>query len=447
MRKRLTAPPGDSAFLDERLTQEEKPETRTEAQRDRDRILYSSAFQRLGGITQVSPPESGYAFHTRLTHSLKVAQVAQRIAQRLKRDAPDDPKDANDERGVVLATLDVDAVEAAGLAHDLGHPPFGHIAEQELKQLAVNAELDGFEGNAQSFRIVTRLSTAGRLAASGLNLTRRTLNGTLKYPWLRNTEWAEREKKWGAYPPDSEYLKWVRREWPADGETWRSLEAEIMDWADDVTYAVHDVDDFYRAGLIPLDRLRSDPAELERFTNYMIDKELGEPIVEAANKLKEDRLGLGVADPYEGRLEQRAGMRAAGGGLIGRYVQSVEVREEGGDLWFAIPQELVAEVAMLKELTWCYVIDRPSLAILQEGQREVIRTLFARYHEGVENHEFRLFPPGYIERLDAAETDPARVRAVIDLIAGLTEPAAVQIYQRLRGIASGPLLEAPGKLA
>jgi dGTPase len=444
MRNRLTPPPGDSEFLDERLTEEKKPEARTEAQRDRDRVLYSSAFQRLGGITQVSPPESGYAFHTRLTHSLKVAQVGQRIAQRLKREAPREPRG---DRDAVLVALDVDSVEAAGLAHDLGHPPFGHVAEQELKRLAVKAELDGFEGNAQSFRILTRLSTAGRLMASGLNLTRRTLNGTMKYPWLRDAERAGRDTKWGAYPPDSDYLNWVRRAWPSESETSRSLEAEIMDWADDVTYAVHDVDDFYRAGLIPLDRLRGDQEELERFMAYMTRKQLDESVIEAAGKLREDQLGLGVGDPYEGRLEQRAGMRAAGGGLIGRYVQSVEVREEESGLWFTVPDTLVAEVAMLKELTWYYVIDRPSLAILQEGQREVIRTLFDRYREGVEEREFRLFPPGYIERLDAAETDAARVRAVIDLIAGMTELAAVQIYQRLRGFAPGPLLDAPGKLA
>src|SRR5215213_3020863 len=143
--KQLTSPPGDSAFLDARRQQEGAPEARTEAQRDRDRILYSSALQRLGGITQVSPPESGHAFHTRLIHSIKVAQVAQRIAQRLKHKG----------RGVsaaadsLLDALDIDAVEAAGLAHDLGHPPFGHIAEEELRELAVGAQLDGFEGNAQ----------------------------------------------------------------------------------------------------------------------------------------------------------------------------------------------------------------------------------------------------------------------------------------------------------
>ncbi len=443
MRHELTPPVGDSAFLDERLLKEDPPETRTEAQRDRDRVLYSSALQRLGGITQVSPPESGYAFHTRLIHSVKVAQVAQRIAQRLKKRSG-----GGAAIEALLAALDVDAVEAAGLAHDLGHPPFGHIAETELKLLAVGAELDGFEGNAQSFRILSRLGTAGPFTAksTGLNLTRRTLNGTLKYPWLRNSEEPARKEKWGAYPPDSESFAWVRRGWPAEAEKTKSLEAEIMDWADDVTYAVHDVDDFYCAGLIPLDRLRSDREELLRFQEYMRAKGIRAEVVAAAERLYEDNLGLGIADPYEGRLDQRAGLRAAGGGLIGRYVQAVTLLEEGGGVFFSVPEELVSEVGMLKQLTWFYVIDRPSLAIIQEGQRRVIRTLFESYNDAIERKQYRLFPPGYVERLEGAETDPAKVRAVIDLIAGLTEAAAVQIYQRLCGHSTGSLLGAAGQL-
>ena len=331
MRRVLQPPAGDDAFLDTRRAEENPPESRTEAQRDRDRILYSSAFQRLGGITQVSSPESGYAFHTRLTHSVKVAQVAQRIAQRLKSRAG---AGQEGEVGSVVQTLDIDAAEAAGLAHDLGHAPFGHVGEAELKALAVTAELDGFEGNAQSFRILTRLGAAGPVVeeTTGLNLTRRVLNGTLKYPWLTNSERpSEREGKWGAYPPDSEAFAWVR-EGHGDS-TERSVEAEIMDWADDVTYAVHDVDDFYRAGLIPLDRLRSDRAELDRFQAYIREKHGQSEAVETAEKLHGDKFGLGIEDPYEGRLDQRATLRAAGGGLIGHYVSAVGIEESEGRAW------------------------------------------------------------------------------------------------------------------
>lgn len=123
-----------------------------------------------------------------------------------------------------------------------------------------------------------------------------------------------------------------------------------------------------------------------------------------------------------------------------------ELTPPQGDSAF-LDERRISEVTMLKELTWSYVIDRPSLAILQEGQRKIIRTLFSGYREAVKAGEFRLFPPGYVERLEVAETDAARVRAVIDLIAGLTESAAIQIYQRLSGVSTGALLGAPGQLA
>jgi dGTPase len=163
--------------LDRRQVEERRAMRRSEAQRDRDRILYSSAFQRLAGITQVSTPQPG--LHNRLTHTLKVAQVARRIAEAWKYDA-----ELQDAIGAfsTVQNLDPDAVEASGLAHDLGHPPFGHVAEFELADLA--RAYEGFEGNAQSFRIVNYLATGTVEETNyrGLNLTRRTLNGILKYP-------------------------------------------------------------------------------------------------------------------------------------------------------------------------------------------------------------------------------------------------------------------------
>ena len=162
-----------------RRHEERPPENRSEAQRDRDRILYTSAFQRLAGITQIASVEGGQVIHNRLTHSLKVAQVARRLAQRLGRD--------NDSQ---------ETVAAASLAHDLGHPPFGHIAECELNCLA--EDWDGFEGNAQSFRIVNTLALRDA-AYRGLNLTAPTLNGMLKYPWFHEPDDPLKGKKWGAY--------------------------------------------------------------------------------------------------------------------------------------------------------------------------------------------------------------------------------------------------------
>lgn len=228
--------------LGERLLSGRKtPRWRTQTQRDHDRLLYSSAFQRLGGITQVTASELGRPFHTRLTHTLKVAQVARRSAERLKQLAGSNPGSGPAQD--LIACLDVDAAEAAALGHDLGHPPFGHLAEKVLHSKALRA--GGFEGNPQSFRIVTRLALRG--PHPGLDLSRQTLNGMLKYPWLYSAEHPKRSRKWGAYSSDERAFHEARQNAVGDE---RSLEACLMDWADDITYAVHDVDDFSRAGLI-----------------------------------------------------------------------------------------------------------------------------------------------------------------------------------------------------
>ena len=221
---------------------------------DRDRILYSSAFRRLAQVTQVVTAQEGHVFHNRLTHSLKVAQVARRLAERL----------IEEQTNIAgkIGGIDPDVVEAAALAHDLGHPPFGHTAEEELDECATSHGLiDGFEGNAQSFRILTRLAIH-RVDYFGLNLTRATLNAVLKYPWLRDSD--RQSKKWrkySVYQLDKEAFKFVRPEF----STRQTIEASIMDFADDITYSVHDLEDFYLAGLIPLELLATDRDEFARF--------------------------------------------------------------------------------------------------------------------------------------------------------------------------------------
>ena len=212
---------------------------RRPAERDRDRILYTSAFRRLAQVTQVVAANNAHVFHNRLTHSLQVAQVGRRIAEWLS--------SRQSELAAEAEGLDPNVVEAACLAHDLGHPPFGHIAEQELNSLC--QDIGGFEGNAQSFRIVTKLAFRSPSYA-GINLTRATLCALLKYPWLRGQNPAK-PKKWGAYNTENDDFTFAR-ELMSSTNLQRSVEAELMDWADDVTYCVHDLEDFYRAGRIPL---------------------------------------------------------------------------------------------------------------------------------------------------------------------------------------------------
>ncbi|MGH9904906.1 MAG: deoxyguanosinetriphosphate triphosphohydrolase family protein, partial [Pyrinomonadaceae bacterium] len=200
---------------------------RLPAQRDRDRVLYSSAFRRLGEVTQVVSPLTGHVFHNRLTHSLRVAQVGQRLAEKLLRKHPG-----------AKTGLDPSVVECACLAHDLGHPPFGHCAEEKLNELAES--FGGFEGNAQSFRILTKLAFRSENYIrsenyKGLDLTRASLAAVFKYPWLKDQN-PGYPTKWGAY--ESEEMEFDFALKLARKKNERTIEAELMDWADDVTYAV-----------------------------------------------------------------------------------------------------------------------------------------------------------------------------------------------------------------
>jgi dGTPase len=380
-------------------------------------------------------------FHSRLTHSLKVAQCARRLAERLKRRGGYTGAAAR-----AVDMLDADAAEAAALAHDLGHPPFGHLAEQELNREA--ATFGGFEGNAQSFRILTLLALRWE-SHDGLDLTRVTLNGVMKYPWFRDEIDPAKSGKWNAYYSDRAEFEWVRA--GCAGEE-RSLEAEIMDWADDITYAVHDMDDFYRAGLVPLERLCKRASEQEAFREYVNAKytekkqpERAAGICAGADMIFSRLLDFDV--PYSGSRLERVSLRAAGSGMINRYLEGfgVENTSDGGAA-VVISANLRNEVAALKELIWFYVIERPSLEILQRGQRHIISQLYLTYEKAALKDEHRLFPPLYVERLKAAPNDEAKKRAIVDLISSMTEATATEVYRRMTGVAGASISDPTGRL-
>jgi dGTPase len=229
----------NSRQREERLHKIEKHDQRTPFGRDRDRILYSTAFHRLAGVTQVVRAGDQEIFHTRQQHTLKVAQVGRRLAERCIVDHP---------RASAAVGIDPEVVEAACLAHDLGHPPFGHVGEAVLDELTVgHGQKDGFEGNAQTFRILTRLGIRFQ-ECQGLNLTRATLAACLKYPWLRDPENPDKSKKWCAYTDDLEAFEFAREYHSHDFKT---AEASLMDWSDDIAYSVHDLEDFHRFRAIP----------------------------------------------------------------------------------------------------------------------------------------------------------------------------------------------------
>lgn len=219
-------------FLDEPA----KRKGRTEFARDRARIIHSFALRRLAAKTQVAVPWASDFPRTRLSHSLECAQVGREL-------------------GAALGA-DPDLMESACLAHDLGHPPFGHNGEEALAKIAES--VGGFEGNAQSFRLLTRIEakTVDNDGLSvGLNLTRATLDAATKYPWSA----LENSRKFGVYEDDQEIFNWVREDAPI-GKT--SMEAQIMDWSDDVAYSVHDLEDALVTGQIDIAELRDDLSHL-----------------------------------------------------------------------------------------------------------------------------------------------------------------------------------------
>ena len=424
-----------------------KDEYRSEFQRDRDRVLYSDEFRRLSGVTQVVSATEGDVFHNRLTHSLKVAQVGRRIAERLiQKSSPDLFK--------VCGRPDPDVVETAGLAHDLGHPPFGHGGEEVICQMVRDRGLEeGFEGNPQSFRIVTRLAVRyAEQEPPGLDLTRASLNAILKYPWLWEKA-AANKGKWGAYEEDGDCFEWARDSVDL-GEEQLGVEAKLMDWADDITYAVHDLEDFFRAGLIPLERLHAQGShgahspltpEVERVAAAIQgeNSDLARDEAELGKRLVAliDLYYSTIDAPFDGGRQQSEALRTAASALITRFISAISLREPTANdaELVRIEEEARSEVTLLKELTKYYVIEHPKVVSVRAGQRRMLEELFKIYMEVIGSSKASdraLLPQATRDRLGSGD-GPQRLAA--DLLASMTERQVVQTYQRLMGFVPGPV--------
>lgn len=424
----------------------DKPgDNRQSFQVDRDRILYCSAFRRLAQITQVLTAQEGHVFHNRLTHSLKVAQVARRLAERLVKEQP--------KVAEAIGGVDPDVVEAAALAHDLGHPPFGHTAEEELDNCAKKAGLtDGFEGNAQSFRILTRLAIH-RIDYYGLNLTRATLNAVLKYPWLRSPDpTSKRHRKYSVYNLDCTAFEFIRPE--ADDS--QTIEASIMDFADDITYSVHDLEDFYLAGLIPLELLATDWDELDRFINEWLRVSPHNAVARVV-RANPHRFQNFLDATYNlrgqyppGSFEQKAQIKRISSQLIQNYVQSVELSTEYGDRgYLKYNRNREEELKFLQRIVWSYVISNPRLATQRYGQKRIIRTLFEIYLQAISDRDLSFIPARFVREFleientfdNSKQLSQEQTRMAVDIVAGLSETEAVIQYRRLIGISQGSFLD------
>ena len=376
-------------------------------ERDRARVLHTSALRRLAAKTQVVEVDAGDFPRTRLTHSLECAQIGRELGGALG--------------------CDPDLVDAACLAHDLGHPPFGHNGEFALADVA--APCGGFEGNAQSLRLLTRLEA--KVPGAGLNLTRATLDATLKYPWLAGPGLP----KYGAYADDAEVFGWIRLGAPAGR---RCLEAQVMDWADDVAYSVHDLEDGLHAGLITL-RALADLTDRKAISELTADQYCapGSVSPDELAEVFEDLLALPCWPAgFDGGPAALAALKNLTSELIGRLcgaAHQATVEASGGqpltryaaDL--VVPRRQRLECALLKGVTAYYVMSRAGAAAAQARERELIMELAAAVRTGAPGTLDAALRPGY----EAAEADTGRLRVVVDQVATLTDTSAVAWHARL----------------
>jgi dGTPase len=398
---------------------------RTPFERDRARIVHSAALRRLAAKTQVVGPQSDDFVRNRLTHTLEVAQVARDLARQLG--------------------CDPDVVEAAALAHDLGHPPFGHNGERMLDEVSQPA--GGFEGNAQTLRILTRLEakTAGADGRSaGLNLTRATLDASTKYPWPRadaapphgaHSDGTPRAvHKFGVYDDDFPVFTWLRAGAPGAR---RCLEAQVMDLADDIAYSVHDIEDGVVAGRVDLTALHDRGLRAAVWGTVR-----GWYLPDASDDELDDALGRLAGQPewpvaaYDRSRAASAALKDLTSALIGRFcghaTEATQQRFGPGPSGryaaeLVVPDATVLEIGVLKGVAAHLVMRAEDRQGVLERQRELVADLVGAV--GARAPEALDAP--FAADFAAAADDAGRLRVVVDQVASLTDASAVTWHRRL----------------
>ncbi|WP_214466916.1 deoxyguanosinetriphosphate triphosphohydrolase [Microbacterium flavescens] len=386
--------------------------------RDRARVLHSAALRRLAAKTQVLSPASPADFaRNRLTHSLEVAQVGRELATALH--------------------LAADVVDTACLSHDLGHPPFGHNGERAMNEWA--EDIGGFEGNAQTLRIISRLEPKvvdddGR--TFGLNLTRASLDASCKYPWTAEHPLPDAggRLKFGVYPDDEAVFRWMRD--GAPGRV-RCIEAEVMDLSDDIAYSVHDFEDAVVNGYL-------DPARLADTSEHAALLSAIQTWVgfDFARDELEDALYRLMRMPewitsFDGTRASLAGLKNLTSDLIGRFARAATTatREAYGmsaltryRAHVVVPRVVEAEMAVLKGIIGAVVVSIEGRKDLYKEQRRVLKRLASALWERPEELDAL-----HAEDFAAAGSDAARRRVVVDQVASLTDQLAIAWHGRLIG--------------
>ncbi len=411
-------------WVDEPTKRVDAPE-RTPFERDRARVVHAAALRRLAAKTQVVGPQSDDFVRNRLTHSLEVAQVARDVAH--------------------VLGCHPDVVETAALAHDMGHPPFGHNGERALDELA--EACGGFEGNAQTLRILSRLepkSVDAEGRSVGLNLTRATLDACTKYPWLRDgadephghhADGSSRSvRKFGVYDDDRPVFDWLRD--GVDGRR-QCVEAQVMDFADDVAYSVHDVEDGVVAGRIDLAVLddRGTRVELwDTVRDWYLPGASDDELEDALSGLRV--IGSWPSASYDGTRPALAALKNLTSDVIGRFCGSVQqaTRELFGDdplvrhaADLVVPPQTRLEIGVLKGIAAHWVMKADDRIALLDRQRTLVQELA----EALRDRAPDALHPALREDFVQAPDEAARLRVVVDQVASLTDASAVDWHARL----------------
>ena len=403
--------PGYNQFDEERfVTELPKRHGRRAFARDKARVLHSAGLRRLSAKTQVMSAGADDFPRTRLTHTLEVAQIGRELGDALG--------------------CDPDLVETACLVHDLGHPPFGHNGEEALHKASL--DIGGFEGNAQTFRLLTRLeSKTIRVGRSlGLNLTRATLDAATKYPWAFDGK----NPKFGFYEEDKEIFDWVRLN--AKSQT-KVFEAQVMDIADDIAYSVHDIEDaIYGQHFSPL-ALNSEP-EFKEVVKLAA--------TEYATEIDEDNLNKALnslikqswwVKSFTATQVDMAALKNMTSHLIGKFTEEIEQATKAGNKAenftrynanLIVPLETKAQIAVLKAVVNLYVMQRKGAAENYAKEQDLILNIV----EGLQNNPQKL-DPQFKHQFDNAGSSKEAKRAVIDQVASLTDSSARRLAQEFVG--------------
>ena len=369
-----------------RLWNEPESPTRTPFQRDRDRIVHSTAFRRLKHKTQVFIAHEGDHYRTRLTHTIEVAQIARALARALK--------------------VDEDLAEAVALVHDFGHTPFGHTGEDALNEKM--ADWGGFDHNAQSLRIVTRLER--RYAEfDGLNLTWETLEGLVKH----NGPLADAAGT-GLHGPLPQAIRDYNELHDLDLSTFAGIEAQCAAIADDIAYDTHDIDDGLRSGLLSLDML--EPLALPGgVLKGVRDRYPALDPVRTGHELMRRQITLMVEDVIARAQENLARLRPA----------SADEARRAGETVVAFSPRMAAAEKELKTFLYGHLYRHPDVMAVRAEAEGVVKDLFDAYYAAP-----REMPEGWREGLDRAEPR-IRARSVADFLAGMTDTYALKEHRRL----------------